>query len=79
MKSFYVSLVHDLLGVYIEYQADSRRAVELYLDKTYYRNGVWKLPWCGIYEEHPLAPSTIVRAQCGRIFEGDFVGYQVRS
>jgi hypothetical protein len=79
MESFYVSLVHDLLGVFVEYKADSRRAVELYLDKTYFRNGVWKLPWCGIYKERPLAPCTIVQAQCGRIYEADFEYYKVGS
>jgi hypothetical protein len=63
----------DLLGVYIEYQAESRKALEQYLQRQYLRNGIWKLPWCAIYEEKPISrlsiPFHFVAAQCGQVTE----------
>jgi hypothetical protein len=73
MKTFYVSMAADLLGVYIAYQAESRKVVNQYLEREYYRNGVWKIPWCAIYEKIPemrfnIEP-IIVHAPCGTIHE----------
>ena len=73
MKPFYVSLVKDLLGCYLEFQAESELAVRQHLSSTYYINGVWKLPWCSIYDKEP-APSCmeepiIIKAQCGKLYE----------
>jgi hypothetical protein len=74
MRMFYVSLVADLLGVYIEYEATSREAVEQYLEAHYYREGIWKLPWCSIYDTLPeqsaSLPLHIVKPQCGQIWGG---------
>jgi hypothetical protein len=74
MKTFYVSMAADLLGVYIEYQAESEKAVHQYLERQYLRNGVWKIPWCCVYTAVPshkfeTLPTHIVKAQCGTIFE----------
>jgi hypothetical protein len=70
MKSYFVSLTGDLLGVYIEYQAESQLAVRQYLEKTYLRDHTWKLPWCAVYERIPNDPGTvIVPAKCGQIWE----------
>ena len=74
MLTFYVSLAADLLGVYIEYQAESRAAVNQYLEREYFRNGIWKIPWCAIYTERPQAnrftgEPNIVRATCGTLME----------
>lgn len=70
---FYVSMAADLLGVYILYRAQSRRAVNEYLEREYMRNGVWKLPWCAIYTEAPVEhlglKVVIVEATCGTIHE----------
>lgn len=73
MKTFYVSMAADLLGVYIAFEAESRIAVEQYLDRQYFRNGVWKLPWCAIYDAIPSCHHNhgpvVVPAQCGKIWE----------
>jgi hypothetical protein len=71
MKSFYVSMSYDLLHVYIEYKAESDKAVRQYLERQYLRNGVWKLPWCAIYTVLPANEPEryIVKAQCGTIYE----------
>ena len=58
MQTFYVSMAADLLGVFIEYRAESRLALEQYLERQYLRNGVWKIPWCAIYREHPKPQRT---------------------
>jgi len=71
MRKFYVSMVRDLLGVYIEFEADSERAVRLYLEKKYLYNGIWMIPWCAVYTEAP-PNAIIVQAQCGRIWEADY-------
>jgi hypothetical protein len=73
VKTFYVSMAADLLGVYIAYEAESRKAVNQYLEREYYRNGVWKIPWCAIYEKIPekrlgIEP-IIVHATCGTLGE----------
>jgi hypothetical protein len=57
MKTFFVSLTGDLLHLYIKYQAESRTAVEQYLERQYKKNGVWTLPWCFIYTDS-LAPQS---------------------
>jgi hypothetical protein len=57
IKDFYVSLIRDLLGVYLRFRADSAAAVRCYLDAEYCRNGVWGLPWCSVYETIPVVPS----------------------
>jgi hypothetical protein len=76
MKTFYVSLAADLLGVYIEYQATSETAVRQYLEAHYLRNDTWKLPWCGVYDALPaqsaILPQHVVKAQCGQIWEDDY-------
>jgi hypothetical protein len=72
MQSYFVSMTRDLLGVYIEYKADSKIAVEFYLEKHYLtRTGEWKLPWCAVYTAAP-ANAIIVQAQCGQIWEQDY-------
>jgi len=75
MKTFYVSLSQDLLHVYIEYQAESQNALHQYLAEKYLQKGVWKLPWCSIYEKLPAGErnQVVVKAQCGTIF-GDVEG-----
>ena len=52
MKTFYISLVRDLLGAYLEVQASSEEDVRRYLVQEYFddRSKIWKLPWCSIYE-----------------------------
>lgn len=76
MKTFYLSMAADLIGVYIEFQAESRVALEQYLEREYLRHGVWKLPWCAIYTELDRRsaeriglPVHVVKAQCGQLFE----------
>jgi hypothetical protein len=72
-RKFYVSMAADLLGVYIEYEATSRKAVNQYLEREYFRNGVWKIPWCAIYEKIPscfhLQGPIIVKPTCGTLDE----------
>jgi hypothetical protein len=55
---FYVSLVQDLIGCYLEYEADDELTVRKYLDKKYRREtedgrSIWTLPWCSVYPEIP--------------------------
>lgn len=70
MQAYFVSLTGDLLGVYIEYRAESKLAVEQYLHKTYMRDHTWRLPWCAVYEQVPTEPGTIIiPAKCGEIWE----------
>jgi hypothetical protein len=73
MKTFYVSLVRDLLGCYIEFQAESELAVRQYLVKEYFepRYQVWKLPWCSVYEVKPTIDRdlTIIKAKSGPLYE----------
>lgn len=60
IKDFYVSLVRDLLGVYLHFRADSGAAVRSYLEAEYSREcgarTVWGLPWANIYEGIPIVP-----------------------
>lgn len=51
MKKFYVSLTRDLLFCYLEFEAESTGDVRQHLGETYFQNGIWKLPWCSIYED----------------------------
>jgi hypothetical protein len=54
MNTYYVSLTHDLIGVYLEFQAESESAVRRYLESEYLsKGGVWKLPWCAVYTKRP--------------------------
>jgi hypothetical protein len=77
MKTFYVSLVRDLLGVYLEFQAESEAAVHEYLKSEYHRNGEWRLLWCAVYEADQLpayivsrgSAPIIVKALCGQLWE----------
>jgi hypothetical protein len=78
MKTFYVSMAGDLLGVYIAFDAPSRKAVNQYLEREYFRNGQWKLPWCAVYDKlpechHPHGAPVIVQAQCGSLYEEEEV------
>jgi hypothetical protein len=79
MRRFYVSLVRDLLGYYLVFEAESERAVRLYLESEYKQNGVQKLPWCSVYAEPVyLAQSRQfhvkgeIRATCGPLYEEAF-------
>ena len=60
MKTFYVSLVRDLLGCYLAVKADSEETVRLWLVAEYFeeKTRTWKLPWCAIYEAIPDCPHT---------------------
>ena len=75
LRSFYVSMSKDLLGVYIHFQAPSERAVRRYLEREYLTaSGVWKIPWCAIYEERPVArlvPVYIVDSYGGPLMDGE--------
>lgn len=69
---YYVSLTKDLLGCFLEFEADQAETVRLYLTNEYYRDG-WKLPWCSIYTEQKFKEQTnkpgtitqVIRARCG--------------
>lgn len=77
MKTFYVSLVRDLIHAYIAFEAESEKAVLQYLESEYYdhKTGVWKLPWCAVYEQLPVnrieTPDMqiIIPAKCGPLYE----------
>lgn len=49
MKTFYVSLVGDLMGAFLAYEADSEESVRNHLANHYLVGSVWKLPWCSVY------------------------------
>lgn len=72
MNTYYVSLVKDLLGCYIKFNAESESALRAYLVDVYMsEDGTWKLPWCSVYEEIPKIDADraiIIRAKCGDIF-----------
>ena len=55
MKTFYVSLVRDLIGLYIAFEAEDEATVRMHLANEYLdpKTGIWKLPWCAIYEKIP--------------------------
>lgn len=79
MKTFYVSLTRDLMGVYLVFQAESEGAVRSYLEHEYLdqKTGVWKLPWCSVYAERPVSrmsslPYRFIDAEPQSLFEGDF-------
>lgn len=63
---FWVSLSKDLVGIYLHFRADSQRTVREYMVKEYYdqKTGLWKLPWCTIYETEPREGISI-DAKCG--------------
>lgn len=74
MKNFYVSLVGDLLGAFLVFEAESETAVHQYLEREYLREGTWTLPWCSVYAEPPAdsvfsGPPILIQAQCGSLYE----------
>ena len=71
MKKYYVSLVYDLIGYYLEYNAESEKAVREYLTRTYLRNNVYKLPWCSVYSERPEDETKIIPVN-GTLYEEDY-------
>jgi hypothetical protein len=71
MQTIYVSLTGDLLHHYLEYQAESREALEDYLERTYKKNGEWTLPWCAMYTREEIsedAAFVIIQARVGNVF-----------
>jgi hypothetical protein len=73
MRKYYVSLTRDLFNVYLAFEATSERAVHQHLEREYLVNGVWKLPWCAVYETLPPAhgsvPQIVVNAVCEPLTE----------
>lgn len=73
---FYVSLVKDLLGYYIEFEADSKETVRKYLEYEYYDKGTWKLPWCSVYDaqefEQLRTHRVSIKAKCGVLLAENF-------
>jgi hypothetical protein len=71
METFYVSLTGDSLHLYIKYQAESRTAVEQYLERQYKTKGVKTLLWCFIYTAIPINDNspTVIDSRCGTLFE----------
>lgn len=78
MFTYYVSLVRDLLGCYLEYEAESEQVLREYLAERYLVgqipgdlfSGTWKLPWCSIYLEIPVidkGQAIVIKAKCGPI------------
>jgi hypothetical protein len=55
VKTFYISLVKDLLGCYLLVESDSQERVRRYLEHEYFdeKHSIWKLPWCAIYDTLP--------------------------
>lgn len=75
MKTFYVSLTHDLIGCYLSFEAESESAVRSYLESEYIdkKTGVWKLPWCSVYESAPTRHVVaIIKSNAGPIHESDW-------
>ena len=76
MQNFYVSLVRDLLGYYILFEAESASAVRKYLEREYLRNGEYRLPWCAVYSEEQFragcldSHAHIIKARCGTLHDG---------
>lgn len=72
MKTYYVSLVKDLIGVYLIFEAESELAVRQYLIKEYWKNNTWGLPWCAVYEVIPEVPCDrriLIYSSCGPLYE----------
>lgn len=76
LKTWYVSLGDELLGVYIRFRAVSELAVREYLERRYLTaGGVWKLPWCSVYGHRPQPRPgsslryTFIDSQCGELWE----------
>jgi hypothetical protein len=73
MKTYYVSLVRDLIGAYLEVDADSEITVKKYLACEYLNRatGAWALPWCSVYsdppEEHYGHAPIIIRRRDGAL------------
>jgi len=77
ITKWYVSLVKDLIGYYLEFEADSRETVQMYLQEEYYQNKVWKLPWCSIFAAQEFEQQRFHRisipAKCGPLTKDMFV------
>lgn len=73
MKKFYVSLVKDLIGYYIEFNAESETAVRQYLVNEYFdeKHLIWKLPWMSVYESVTSHEGVrgVIKATCGNLYE----------
>lgn len=68
MNKFYVSLTRDLMGIYLEFTANSQEAVRQYLREEYLRKRQWQIPWLAIHDSVP-SEGCIVRAKCGPLYE----------
>jgi hypothetical protein len=78
VKKFYVSLVKDLLGYYLEFEADEKETVRLYLRAEYF-GPEWKLPWCSEYSEEEFESlknrygvKGVIKATCGPLKKEDW-------
>jgi len=75
LTTFYVSLVNDMRGVYLAFEADSEFAVRAHLARQYRApNGEWKLPWCSVYTQIPdcEVDPEIIRARCSPLYKHQF-------
>ena len=84
MNDYYVSLVADLLGCYLHFRADDKEAVRLYMQKTYLKNNIWKLPWCQVYSADEMKDDAhafmvdklrtpiLIEAKCGTLHLADY-------
>ena len=85
MKIFYVSLVRDLIGVFLVFNAESETAVRNYLEHEYLdkKTGVWKLPWCSIYSARPVSRMSrsyiFIDAEPQQLFEADYPPYREQA
>ena len=78
MKTFYVSLMQDLIGCYLAVEAEDKRTVERYLQLEYRdrKTHTWKLPWCSVYEQAPgtyMGQEPLIIARRGRPLERELV------
>ena len=72
---YYVSMVKDLLGVFLRFEADSDVTVRQYLKYEYLQHGTYKIPWCSIYTEidrRVISNPIILNARCGRLISEQF-------
>lgn len=75
-ETFYVSLVGDLRGCYLKFEADCEEVVRMYLVTTYLsKTNLWKLPWHSIYKEMPEIDAQIpivIPAKSGPLHLDDY-------